>query len=94
MGDSKTVRKRERSTSGRRWQRLAIVYSAVLEKNCTTPDGSAVGPLHPRVVAILQRELIVRNGLGDREPAVRSATGSLLGAWVDVVRRSTKAEVV
>ncbi|KAF8424272.1 nuclear condensing complex subunit [Boletus edulis BED1] len=69
-----------------------LVYSAVLEKNCTTPDGSVMGPLHPRVLAISQRELIVRNGLGDREPAVRSAAGSLLGAWVDVVRGSTKAE--
>ncbi|KAG6370186.1 hypothetical protein JVT61DRAFT_12333 [Boletus reticuloceps] len=69
-----------------------LVYSAVLEKNCITPDGSSMGPLHPRVLAISQRELIIRNGLGDREPAVRSAAGSLLGAWVEVVRGSTKAE--
>lgn len=69
-----------------------LIYSTVLEKNCTTPDGSAMGPLHPRVLTIAQRELIIRYGLGDREPAVRSAAGSLLGAWVDVVRGSTKAE--
>ena len=28
---------------------------------------------------------MVRNGLGDREGAVRAAAGSLVGAWVDVV---------
>lgn len=66
-----------------------LVYSAVLGKNCTTEDG-AMGPLHPRVLA--QRELIIRNGLGDREPAVRAAAGSLLGVWVEVVRGSTKEE--
>lgn len=69
-----------------------LLYSAVLEKNCATPDGSAMGLLHPRVLTIAQRELIIRNGLGDREPAVRAAAGSLLGAWVDVVRGSAKAE--
>ncbi|KAG6369040.1 hypothetical protein JVT61DRAFT_1941 [Boletus reticuloceps] len=69
-----------------------LVYSVILEKNCTTLDGSAMGPLHPRVLAISQRELIVRNGLGDREPAVRSVAGSLLGAWVDANRGSIKAE--
>lgn len=69
-----------------------LVYSAVLEKNCTTPDGSPMGPLHPRVLTIAQRELIIRNGLGDREPAVRTAAGSLLGTWVDVVRGLTKPE--
>lgn len=51
-----------------------------------------MGPLHPRVLTISQRELIIRNGLGDREPAVRAAAGSLLGAWVDTVRGSTKPE--
>ncbi|KAI9569792.1 hypothetical protein HD554DRAFT_2087421 [Boletus coccyginus] len=56
-----------------------LIYSAVLEKNCATFDGAAIGPLHPRVLTIAQRELIIRNGLGDREPAVRSAVGSLLG---------------
>lgn len=69
-----------------------LIYSAILEKNCTTTDGSAMGPLHPRVLTIAQRELIIRNGLGDREPAVRTAAGSLLGAWVDVVRGSAKPE--
>ncbi|KAH0826785.1 hypothetical protein J3R83DRAFT_5201 [Lanmaoa asiatica] len=71
---------------------VALSIPAVLEKNCTTSDGSAMGPLHPRVLTIAQRELIIRNGLGDREPTVRAAAGSLLGAWVDVVRGSAKAE--
>ncbi|KAF8547377.1 hypothetical protein OG21DRAFT_1479489 [Imleria badia] len=56
---------------------------------CTTSNGSATGP---RVLTIAQRELIIRNGLGDREPAVRAAAGSLLGAWVDVVKGATKPE--
>ncbi|KAF8548049.1 hypothetical protein OG21DRAFT_1489699 [Imleria badia] len=69
-----------------------LVYSDILEKNCTTADGYAMGPLHPPVLTIAQRELIIRNGLGGREPAVRAAAGSLLGAWVDVVRGATKPE--
>ncbi|KIJ59925.1 hypothetical protein HYDPIDRAFT_99639 [Hydnomerulius pinastri MD-312] len=69
-----------------------LVYSAVLEKNCMTPDGSAMGVVHPRVLSIAQRELIIRNGLGDREPAVRAAAGSLLGSWVDVARGDAKDE--
>ncbi|KAF8548053.1 hypothetical protein OG21DRAFT_814500 [Imleria badia] len=69
-----------------------LVYSAILENNCTTADGSAMGSLHPRVLTIAQRELIIRNGLGDREPAVRAAAGSLLGVWVDVARGATKPE--
>jgi condensin complex subunit 3 len=28
---------------------------------------------------------VVRNGLGDREGAVKTAAGSLVGVWVDVV---------
>lgn len=85
--DAILARSRDTDTVMRR-----LIYSSILEKNCTTPDGSAMGPLHPRVLTITQRELIIRNGLGDREPAVRSAAGSLLGAWVDVVRGSTKTE--
>jgi condensin complex subunit 3 len=69
-----------------------LVYSTILEKNCTTADGYAMGPLHPPVLTIAQRELIIRNGLGGREPAVRAAAGSLLGVWVDVARGATKPE--
>lgn len=44
-----------------------------------------MGVGHPRALTIAQRELVVRNGLGDREAVVKSAAGSLVGAWVDVV---------
>ncbi|KIK98064.1 hypothetical protein PAXRUDRAFT_824294 [Paxillus rubicundulus Ve08.2h10] len=69
-----------------------LVYSSVLEKHCVTLDGSGIGLAHPRVLSIAQRELIIRNGLGDREPAVRAAAGSLLGTWTDVARGDAKDE--
>ncbi|EGO03950.1 hypothetical protein SERLA73DRAFT_165497 [Serpula lacrymans var. lacrymans S7.3] len=68
-----------------------LVYSAVLEAHCLTKDGT-MGTVHPRVLTIAQRELVIRNGLGDREPEVRASTGSLLGAWVDVARGEAKKE--
>ncbi|KAI6040837.1 nuclear condensing complex subunit [Pisolithus marmoratus] len=68
-----------------------LVYSQVLENNCES-NYPPMGAAHPRVLSIAQRELIIRNGLGDREPAVRAAAGSLLGTWVDVARGPTKAE--
>ncbi|KAI0941839.1 hypothetical protein AcV7_002413 [Taiwanofungus camphoratus] len=69
-----------------------LVYTAVFEPH-VLPDpaagvhnGAEIGPTHPRALTIAQRELIVRNGLGDREEGVRSAAERLVGAWVDVVR--------
>jgi condensin complex subunit 3 len=52
------------------------------------------GAAHPRALTIAQRELIVRNGLGDREPTVRAAAGKLVGAWVDAVGVGTKKGAV
>lgn len=52
------------------------------------------GAAHPRALTIAQRELIVRNGLGDREPTVRAAAGKLVGAWVDAVSVGTKKVAV
>ncbi|PIL28240.1 hypothetical protein GSI_09652 [Ganoderma sinense ZZ0214-1] len=64
-----------------------LVYTHVLEKHCTgSSDDARVGFTHPRALTIAQRELIVRNGLGDREDSVRKAAAQLLAAWVDVVR--------
>ena len=64
-----------------------LVYTAVLEKHCTgSVDDARVGFTHPRALTIAQRELVVRNGLGDREDAVKKAAAQLLGVWVDVVR--------
>ena len=51
-----------------------------------------MGPTHPRALTIAQRELIVRNGLGDREPSVRAAADALVGTWADVVNIGVKAE--
>ncbi|KAF9508646.1 hypothetical protein BS47DRAFT_1320578 [Hydnum rufescens UP504] len=39
----------------------------------------------PLVLTIAQREEICQNGLGDREPSVRSAAGNLIGGWVESV---------
>ncbi|KZT24842.1 hypothetical protein NEOLEDRAFT_1134516 [Neolentinus lepideus HHB14362 ss-1] len=64
-----------------------LVYT-VLENHCIPPDEAASGALgatDPRVLSIAQRELIVRNGLGDREPSVRSATAKLICTWLEVV---------
>lgn len=66
-----------------------LVYSAVLEPHCVSEDGDAeIGITHPRALTIAQRELVVQNGLGDREGGVRAAAGKLIGTWVDVVRVS------
>ena len=67
-----------------------LVYSAILDQHCFDSEGSGIGIVHPRVLTISQRELIIRNGLGDREPTVRQAAGSLLGTWVDVARGEAK----
>jgi condensin complex subunit 3 len=36
-----------------------------------------------RILTIAQREEVVRNGLGDREPNVRKAAAVMLGGWLD-----------
>lgn len=69
-----------------------LVYSAILIQHCFASDGSAMGLVHPRVLTISQREFIIRNGLGDREPAVRQAAALLLSKWVDVAREDVKSE--
>ncbi|KAF9010128.1 nuclear condensing complex subunit [Cyathus striatus] len=40
---------------------------------------------HPRQLTISQREQIVKDGLGDREPVVRVAAGRLITSWFDVI---------
>ena len=67
-----------------------LVYGSVLLAHAELPDDAMPGSAHPRALTIAQREQIVRNGLGDREPAVRAAAGKLVGAWVDVVSVGTK----
>ena len=50
-----------------------LVYNGVLQ--------SKLG--HPRQLSIAQREQIVKDGLGDREPGVRVAAGKLVTSWFD-----------
>lgn len=50
-----------------------LLYSSVLTRLA-----------HPKQLTISQREQIVRQGLGDREEAVRLAAAKLLGSWVDL----------
>jgi condensin complex subunit 3 len=83
------VRTRDVDTTVRR-----LVYASVLLTHAELPDGAMPGAAHPRALTIAQRELIVRNGLGDREPAVRAAAGKLVGAWVDAVSVGTKKGMV
>lgn len=74
-----------------------LVYHSVLEPNCVIEHagGVSVGVTHPRALSIAQRELIVRNGLGDREESVKKAAAKLMSTWVDVVRADgVKAEAV
>ncbi|KAL6308311.1 nuclear condensing complex subunit [Sparassis latifolia] len=65
-----------------------LVYSTVLEQQCLPDTDAGIGIAHPRALSIAQRELIVRNGLGDREETVKAAAAKLVGTWVDVVRES------
>ncbi len=67
-----------------------LVYGSVLLAHADLPDDAMPGAAHPRALTIAQREQIVRNGLGDREPAVRAAAGKFIGAWVDAVSVGTK----
>ncbi|KAF8633170.1 hypothetical protein AX17_004671 [Amanita inopinata Kibby_2008] len=41
--------------------------------------------VHPRQLSIALREQLIKDGLGDREPAVRLAAGKLVGSWFDKV---------
>ncbi|KAG6849522.1 hypothetical protein H0H93_007772 [Arthromyces matolae] len=52
-----------------------LVYSNVLSTKLE----------HPRLLTIAQRELVFKDGLGDREPTVRVAAGKLASSWFDIV---------
>jgi condensin complex subunit 3 len=67
-----------------------LIYGSVLLANADLPDDIMPGAAPPCALTIAQCEQIVRNGLGDREPAVRAAAGKLIGAWVDAVSVGTK----
>ncbi|CCM04766.1 uncharacterized protein FIBRA_06956 [Fibroporia radiculosa] len=63
-----------------------LLYSAILEPHCVSDSEAGIGFTHPRALTIAQRELIIRNGLGDREDSVKAAAGKLISSWVDIVR--------
>lgn len=52
-----------------------IMYTVVLPK---------LG--HPRQLSLVQREQVIKDGLGDREPGVRVAAGKLLAKWFETVQ--------
>jgi condensin complex subunit 3 len=74
--DAVLARTRDTDTTVRK-----LVFSSVLDKNTTINDDE-MGPTHPRALKIAQREVIVRNGLGDREPSVRAVAGVLMSTWM------------
>ncbi|TFL04771.1 nuclear condensing complex subunit [Pterulicium gracile] len=51
-----------------------LVYTRVLAEKLS----------HPKQLTIAQREQVVKEGLGDREPAVRLAAGKLITRWLDI----------
>ncbi|KAI0073119.1 hypothetical protein K474DRAFT_1603932 [Panus rudis PR-1116 ss-1] len=73
----------------------AYLYAAVLlpASSSAPPSASITRQIstsptrlkHPRQLTIAQREMIVRDGLGDREGKVRAAAGKMLGAWYDKI---------
>ena len=67
-----------------------LIYGSVLLTHADLPDDAMPGAAHPHALMIAQREQIVRNGLGDCEPAVGAAAGELIGTWIDVVSVGTK----
>ena len=46
--------------------------------------GSTLPKISPRKLSMFQREFIVRKGLGDREPSVKTAARSLIATWMHV----------
>lgn len=47
---------------------------------------------HPRQLTLAQREKAVRDGLGDREDAVRAAAAQTVAAWFDLVSEADGVE--
>ena len=69
-----------------------FVYNNVLVPNVLLLDTDRMGSAHPRAMSIAQREVIIRNGLGDREVTVRNAAALLLGRWVEAVIETVPKE--
>ena len=48
--------------------------------------GSILPKISPRKLSMSQREFIVRKGLGDREPSVKTAARSLITTWMHALQ--------
>jgi condensin complex subunit 3 len=48
--------------------------------------GTILPKISPRKLSMSQREFIVRKGLGDREPSVKTAARSLIAAWMHLLQ--------
>ncbi|KAG7448747.1 uncharacterized protein BT62DRAFT_965306 [Guyanagaster necrorhizus] len=61
-----------------------------VRKNCyiflkrNALQNNEIGPTHPRILTIAQRERIVCNGTGDREDSVLDAARDLIATWFDL----------
>ncbi|KAJ3987872.1 nuclear condensing complex subunit [Lentinula detonsa] len=66
----------------------------VLEKNVTIGDveEQSIGFAHPKALSIEQREIIIRNGLGDRDENVRTAAVKLIEKWVETANMSAHVQ--
>ncbi|TFK34512.1 nuclear condensing complex subunit [Crucibulum laeve] len=58
-----------------------LVYSSVLQLKLN----------HPQQLSLAQREKVIKDGLGDREPSVRVAAGKLVASWFDAVLSDKEA---
>jgi condensin complex subunit 3 len=55
--------------------------------------GSILPKISPRTLSMSQREFIVRKGLGDREPSVKTAARSLITTWMHTLQPEVELEV-
>ncbi|EIM89256.1 ARM repeat-containing protein [Stereum hirsutum FP-91666 SS1] len=76
------------------WRVRKEVYVSLLKSIHLGEKGDAVGPTHPRVLSIDQRESIVRIGLHEREREVKTAAEKLILAWLTAVSVGEKKDVM
>jgi condensin complex subunit 3 len=67
-----------------------LVFGQILAKNVLEQEQGenvppSIGPTHPRNLTVPQREMIIKNGLGDRDITVRKATELLVSTWMETV---------
>lgn len=67
-----------------------LVFGQILAKNVLEKEEGdnippSIGPTHPRNFTVPQREMVIKNGLGDRDIIVRKATELLVSKWMETV---------